>query len=32
MQNLKIPEGAKEEDIWERVIIPSIRTKHQEKM
>jgi hypothetical protein len=28
MQNLKIPEGAKEEDIWERVIIPLIRMKY----
>jgi hypothetical protein len=28
MQNLKIPEGAKEEDIWERVIVPSIRMKY----
>jgi hypothetical protein len=27
MQNLKIPEGAKEEDIWERVIIPLMRMK-----
>jgi hypothetical protein len=28
MQNLKIPEGTKEEDIWERVILPSIRMKY----
>ncbi len=28
MQNLKIPEGAKEEDIWERVIVPLIRMKN----
>ena len=28
MQNLKIPEGAKEEDIWERVIVPLIRMNY----
>jgi hypothetical protein len=28
MQNLKIPEGAKAEDIWERVIVSSIRMKY----
>jgi hypothetical protein len=28
MQNLKIPEGAKEEDIWERLIVLSIRMKY----
>jgi hypothetical protein len=28
MQNLKIPEGTKAEDIWERVIVPSIRMKY----
>jgi hypothetical protein len=28
MQNLKISEGAKEEDIWERVIVPLIRMNY----
>jgi hypothetical protein len=28
MQNLKIPEGTKEEDIWERGIVPLIRMKY----
>jgi hypothetical protein len=28
MQNLKVPEGTKEEDIWERMIIPLIRMKY----
>jgi hypothetical protein len=28
MQNLKIPEGAKAEDIWERMIVPLIRIKY----
>ncbi len=28
MQNLKIPEGAKKEDIWERVIVPSKKMKY----
>jgi hypothetical protein len=28
MQKLKIPEGANKRDIWERVIVPSIRMKY----
>ena len=28
MRHLKIPEGADERDIWERVIVPSIRRKY----
>jgi hypothetical protein len=28
MQNLKMPEGAKEEDSWERVIVLLIRMKY----
>ncbi len=28
MQELKIPEGADKKDIWERVIVPSIRMKY----
>ena len=28
MQRLKIPEGADKRDIWERVIVPSIRMKY----
>jgi hypothetical protein len=28
MQKLKIPEGTKAEDIWERVIVTSIRMKY----
>jgi hypothetical protein len=28
MQKLKIPEGADKRDIWERVIVPSIRMKY----
>ncbi len=28
MQRLKIPEGADERDIWESVIVPSIRMKY----
>ncbi len=28
MQTLKIPEGADKRDIWERVIVPSIRMKY----
>ncbi len=28
MHNLKTPDGAKAEDIWERVIVPSIRMKY----
>ncbi len=28
MQKLKIPEGADKRDIWERVIVPSMRMKY----
>ena len=28
MQKLKIPEGADKRDVWERVIVPSIRMKY----
>ena len=29
MRHLKIPEGANKEDIWERVIVPSVMRKYQ---